>query len=92
MRYILFLLLTGCSQIQPTLPPNIDGQTYTFTLHIAKLPGTIKGKHVYFPHTDEHHIFLREDIAPDCLGHEVWHIIYPDFHKGEVSTEYCHTK
>ena len=84
----LILLLTACSTPLPI--PDIDGKTYTFTLHIAKkLPPGIKGKHVYYPLKDEHHIFLREDIAPKCLGHEVWHMIVGNFHKGKVSTDHC---
>jgi len=71
----------------------IDGKTFTFTPHIVKsLPNNKSGKHVYFPATDTHHIFLIESEFPRCLEHEVLHVLFKNWHKGRVSSEYCYNK
>lgn len=93
MRYILLLILTGCSTGQPFDVSEIDGKTYTFKIHLVdRLPESRIGLHSYNPITKDHTIILIKDQFPVCLSHEVLHVMVGNWHKGRDSDKYCYSR
>ena len=90
MKYALFLLLTACTTPLPI--PDIDGNTYTFQIHLVDtLPEDYKGLHVYDDNLDLHSIWIIKEDYPGCMLHEILHVFDDDWHKGKTSTEYCYS-
>ena len=93
MRYIIFLILIGCANPQPFDVSEIDGKTYTFKLHLVdKIPGGYKGLHVYDKDINLHGIWLIRDKFPQCLEHEILHVLQPNWHEGRYTDEYCYSR
>lgn len=95
MRILLLLLLTGCATTAPIDLNMIDTGPHTFQLKFVKeiragSNGKYRGVQVYDKRLDLHTIYLPIDDFPGCLAHEVLHILYPDFHKGRTSVEFCY--
>ena len=92
MRYIIFLLLIGCTSVQPFDVSEIDGKKYTFIPHLVdEIPGGKLGLHSYDKELDIHHIWLIKDRFPLCVQHEIFHVFKPNWHKGRDSDEYCYS-
>ena len=97
MKILLALLLTGCATQAPIDLNRINTGPHTFELKFvkemrAKNGGTYRGLQVYDKRLDLHTIYLPIDDFPGCLAHEILHILYPDFHKGRTSVEWCYNE
>lgn len=84
------ILLSSCTSIKFDTS-EINGQKFTFIPHLVEsLPANIIGLHKYDPSSDIHHIYLIESEFPQCLEHEILHVMFKNWHDGRTSSEFCY--